>query len=185
MSDIADYSEFRDAPGANILAMIAAEAVNQKRAEAEVARLEEELKKAQAELRNIKEHVIPRLMDDASQVRVTTKDGITVEVEEKLRGSIPESSAEAALSYLEEHGAGAIIKRQFIIEFGKGDEAWAKKFAADLAKRKRPLLAKTKRAVHPQTLLAYLREQLEAGEAVPLEVFGVYRQRSSKISLPK
>jgi hypothetical protein len=185
MSQTPDYSDFRAGAGDNILASIAQTAREQLEAEAKVARLEDELKSAQASLRNIQEHVLPRLMEQAEQSEVTTAEGIKVEVKEVLRGSIPEASQQQAFAWLETNNAGALIKREVTIEFGKGEEAWAAKFMADLSKRKRPVRSKAKKRVHPQTLLAFLREQLEAGNDIPLELFGVFRQRFAKITLRK
>lgn len=179
------YADFNVPAGDNILSEIAAVAQQQLDAELKISKLEDELKSAQATLRNIQEHVLPNLMDTASQASCTTKSGLKVEVTEVLRGSIPQASEAAAFAWLEANNSGALIKRQIVVEFGKGEEAWANKFAADLAKRKRPLHSKTKRSVHPQTLQAYLREQLGAGVDIPLSIFGVFRQRFSKVTAPK
>lgn len=180
-TDTFDYSEFKDGPGDNLLARLSGLALDQKRAEAEVARLEEELKTAQARLRDIAEHQLPALMDEAEMSEFTTKDGIKISVKEVIRGSIPASNASKAFAWLEEHGHDNLIKREFKIEFGKDEEAWAKKFARDLAKRKRPLKVQLKRTVNPRTLQAFVREQLEEGVDIPLNLFGVFRQRFSKI----
>jgi hypothetical protein len=179
------YAEFNVPAGDNILSQIAVEAQKQLDAEAVVARLTEDLKKAQETLRHIQEHTLPNLMDAASQRSCTTRAGVKVEVTEVLRGSIPQASEVAAFQWLEDAQSGALIKRQITIEFSKGEEAWANKFMADLARRKRPVQSKFKRAVHPQTLQAYLREQLAAGVEVPLAIFGVFRQRFSKVTAPK
>lgn len=181
MTETYDYSEFKDGPGDNVLAQLSAMAMEQKQAEAEVARLEEELKKAQAKLKDLSEHKIPELMDAAEVKEFTTKDGIKIKIVEKIRGSIPEANAPKAFAWLEEHGHDNLIKREFKIEFGKNEEAWARKFEADLKKRKRPLKVRLKRAVHPSTLASFINEQLENGVDFPMDTFGVYRQRFSKI----
>lgn len=176
-----DYSDFKDGPGDNLLARISGLALDQKQAEADVARLEEELKAAQAKLRDIAEHQLPALMDEAEMKICQTRDGITVKVVEKIRGSIPAATAPKAFAWLEEHGHGNLIKREVKVEFGRDEEAWAKKFLADLAKRKKPLKHELKRAVHPSTLASFVTEQLQEGVDIPLDTFGVYRQRSAKI----
>ncbi len=176
-----DYSDFKDGPGDNVLARISGLALDQKEAEAEVARCEEALKKAQERLRDISEHQLPALMDEAEVKECVTKDGIKVKIVEKIRGSIPKDNADRAFGWLEEHGHGKLVKREFKIEFGKGDEAWAKKFQQDLDKRKKKLKYEVKRGVHPSTLASFVTEQLQEGVDIPLDTFGVYRQRSSKI----
>lgn len=176
-----DYSDFKDGPGDNLLARLSGLALDQKQAEAEVERLAEELKQAQNKLRDISEHQLPALMDEAEMKVCQTRDGITIKVVEKIRGSIPAPTAAKAFAWLEEHGHGNLIKREVKIEFGRDEEAWAKKFMADLAKRKKPLKHELKRGVHPSTLASFVTEQLQEGVDIPLETFGVFRQRSTKI----
>jgi len=178
---VPDYSDYKVEPGANVLATLSQLADEQKQAEAEVARLEEELRSAQAKLRDLAEHRLPNLMNECGMREFTTKDGIKIKVVEKIRGSIPEAHATRAFAWLEEHGHDNLIKREFKIEFGKDEEGWAKKFQADLAKRKRPLKVQLKRAVHPSTLASFVNEQLADGVDFPMEMFGVHQQRSSKI----
>lgn len=179
-----DYSGYKDDEvGGNLLAQLSGLAAEQKEAEAAVVRAEEELKKAKARLRDVSEHKLPELMDEIGMEEFTTKDGIKIKVGEVIRASIPATTQAQAHAWLEENGRGAIIKRNFTIEFGKGEDAWAKKFQADLAKRKKPLRSTVKQAVHPQTLQAALRELLEDGADVPLDLFGAHRQRFTRIKL--
>jgi len=178
-----DYSEYRSSPGDNLLAQISATAARQKDVEARIEAAEAELKAAQAELRRISEVELPELMDAADVASFTTTEGIKVEVREVIRGGIPSGTAEQAYAWLEDNGHAALIKRQFVIEFNRDEEAWAKKFAADLSKRKQKLRAKIKKTVHPQTLQAFVREQLEEGVEFPMQTFGVFRQRYTKVSV--
>lgn len=178
-----DYSAYKAGPGDNLLAQITAEALNQKEAEAEVARLEEELKAAQNRLKHIAEKVLPELMDKAEMTVCETADGIKVKIKEKIRGSIPKGQERPAFDWLEKHGHDKLIKRKVTIEFGREDQAWARKFAADCAKRKKPLNAKTEETIHPSTLSSFITERLNAGDDVPLATFGVFRQRTTEIEV--
>lgn len=178
-----DYSEFRDPIGDNLMAQINETALEQKRAEAEVARLEEELKAAQRVLLDISQVRLPALMDAAGMTKITTVDGVQVSVREIIRGGIKSGNEPLAFKWLEEQGHGDLIERQFRIDFNKGEEAWARKFEADLRKRKREVRLEISRGVHASTLQAFVREQLEKGEDVPLDTLGVYRQRITKIDL--
>ncbi len=179
-----DYGDYKEAAsGSNVLTQLAAMAHEQKQAEADVARLEDELKAAKEKLKFISESKIPNFMEANEMRDYTTKDGLSVEINELIRGSIPKATEAKAFAWLEENNSGHLIKRQFIIEFGKDEEAWAKKFMADLAKRKRQLNHPVKRAVPPQTLQAVVREALGNGVAIPMEVFGVHRQRVAKVTV--
>lgn len=183
-----DYSDIkREEVGNkdNILAQLSAYAMDQLAAEAKVLKLEEDLAVAQADLKRISERLIPELMDAAEMQEYTTKDGLKIKVNETIRGSIPKDKAEPAFAWLAEHKHDDLIKREFNIRFGKGDEAWAKKFEADLRKRKKPVAVEVKRTVHASTLASFVKGQLEAGVDFPLELFGVFRQRASKVDTKK
>jgi hypothetical protein len=180
-SQIPDYSQFKPEVGDNLLAQISVTALEQKEAEAEVERCEEALKAAQNKLRLISEKTLPELMDEAEMTTCETRDGIVVKVQEKIRGSLPKGREKPAFAWLEEHGHDDLVKRQFKIEFGKDDQAWAKKFEADLRKRKKPVAVTRSDTIHPSTLASFVTEQLQQGVDIPLDTFGVFRQRSTKI----
>ena len=180
-----DYSEFKqDAPvGGNLMARIEGVAQEQVDAEVLVANLDTQLAEAKSNLLDLMERRLPKLLDDAGLIdsKVVTPSGLTVEVDEKVRGSIPKANEPKAFEWLENDNNGRLIKRQITIEFGKGDEKWAEKFMRDCAQRKKPLNLKVKRSVNPQTLQAFVRQKLADGDAMPLETFGVYRQKFAKV----
>lgn len=178
-----DYSAFKPGAGDNVLAQISGLALEQKQAEAEVAQLEEQLKAAQNKLKDIAERRLPEMMDAAEVTTCETRDGIVVKVREKIRGSIPKGRERPAFDWLEERGHDSLIKRRVIIEFNRDDAAWARKFEADMRKRKRPLNAKIEETIHPSTLSSFITERLQEGDDVPLETFGVFRQRSAVITV--
>lgn len=178
-----DYSAYKQGPGDNVLTAIAGAALEQKRAEAEVARLEDELKAAQNKLRDIAERQLPELMDAAEMTTCETRDGIVVKIREKIRGSIPKGKEAPAFEWLGDHGHDKLIKRRVIIEFNREDAAWARKFEADMRRRKRPLNAKIEETIHPSTLSSFVTEQLQAGVDIPLTTFGVFRQRGAVITV--
>ncbi len=183
MAKVPDYGEREDIAEAS-LAELTRLAFAQQEAEAKVTQLEDDLKTAKVMLREISERRLPELMDSIGMEKFKTKDGIEINVRERIHASIPEINAGKAFSWLEEHGEGGLIKRQFTIEFDKAELAWAKKFEADCKKRKKPLRLKRKETVHPMTLGAYIGEALANGVDVPLDLFGAFRQRFTKINLP-
>lgn len=168
-------------PNDNILAQLAGAALDQKRAELAVTKAEETLALAQAELKRLSERVIPELMDAAETTSHTTKDGIVIKMTEKIRGSIPKATEAKAFQWLKDNEHDDLIKREFKIQFNKDEEAWAEKFTRDLNQRKKKLAYEVKRSVHPSTLASFVTGQLEAGEDFPMDIFGVFRQRASKI----
>ena len=181
-----DYSDYKDdkiPAGANILARIGGIARDQLHAEARVEQLNKELRAAKEALRHISENVMPSIMEEAGQAEDMVVDGMKITINTAIRGSIPKGNEVQAFSWLEKHGHARIIKRQFTIDFGKDDDKWADKFERDLAQRKKPLNTKRKKTVHPQTLQAFVRGQLEEGTAIPMDTFGVFRQRFAKVAV--
>lgn len=179
-----DYSEFKDDVkiGDNVLAQLTGLVQDLAHSEARAAKLEEELKQAQEKSRHLKENLLPELLEQVGMTSFETPDFV-VGLKDEIFGSIPKAQEDTAFKWLEEHGHENLIKRQFVIDFGKDEEAWAKKFQADLAKRKKKVNSKTKRTVHPQTLRAFIREQMETGTAIPLDVFGVHRRKVASIKV--
>ena len=185
-----DYSEFEgeadiSSVGANARARLEGLAQDLLGAEALVVSLEEQVKEAKEALRDVKERRLPDLMDELGSVVFETPDGVVIKIAEAIRGSIPAANAEQAFAWLEEHGHGALVKRTITVEFGKGEEQWADRFERDCARRKKPLNLARRRGVHPQTLQAFVRGQLEEGVDVPMDTFGVFRQRFAKVKMPK
>lgn len=180
-----DYSKFKkdDGPGDNALSAITHKAQEQAQAEAEVARLEEELDEAKKKLREISWHELPKLMDDLGIPELTLDSGLVVKVGEDIRASIPKAHEAKAFAFLEENNQAGMIKRQFVIEFAREEETWANKFERDLKQRKKPLNVKRKKSVPPQTLSAWVRKELEVGKELPLDLLGVFRQRVSKVKM--
>ena len=188
MSEVYDYSAFRDeAPHetSNSAARLAGLAHRQVEAEALVAGLEARLKEAKAALVAISEGELPALMDELELEEYKTSNGLKIKIREAIRGSIPKANEEGAFGWLEEKGHERLIKRSFTIEFGKDEETWANRFEGDLKRRKRKLMVKRKKAVAPPTLQSFIKEQLSGGVAIPMDLFGVFRQRTTKVEVPE
>lgn len=183
-----DFSEDTPTNDLDLTKAIAKTAKAQAEAEEKVNKCQLELSKAQDALRLIAEKTMPELMTKLGLDKIQTQDGLTVKIEEKLRTSMAsgdEEKQKKAFEWLIEMGFERLIKREFKIEFGKEELAWAKKFESDLKKRKKPLNCSRKEAVHPSTLASVLTKQLQEGVDVPLELFGAHMQKFSKIELPK
>lgn len=179
-----DYAAFVDKPeSSGDLSQLHELAEQQAQAEAEVARIEAELNGAKERLKQIAEVALPAAMDELGLTEFKTTSGLIIVIAETIRASIPKARQAEAFDWLRARGHANLIKRQLSISFGKGEDELADK-ALDLliAQHYDP---EVKTEVHTQTLGALVREKLEAGEDLPLELFGVFRQRSSKIEVPK
>lgn len=151
--------------------------------------LELKLNAIQKKRRVYEENFIPTLMDKLDMENVTTRAGIKVEVVSDVRASFPkdESRQKLAEEWLKGTGDEGILKYEFKIKFSKGDTELAALFSkllvdANIAEH---ALVEQGLSIHPQTLLAFLRERLRNGADVPNDVFGVFVQRRAKIKRGK
>lgn len=178
-----DYTNYSEPVGEDKLSQLSDLAKQQVTLEHELLQAEAAVDKAKERIRIISEVSIPLLMEEVGMSEFSTKDGIKVRVAEDIRASIPKARQGEAVVWLDQHGFAGLVKRKFTILFGKDEESWANKFEADLRKRKRELNVGRDATVHPQTLKAWVKEQLECGTDLPLDLFGVFRQRVAKVEV--
>lgn len=167
------------AQGEDVLSTLSRLANEQIQLEKQIAAKEQELKELQKQLDVIADVQIPELMDSVGMKECKTKEGLPVKVVEKVRASITGAKNAMAIQWLEEHGFGNIIKRDITVPFNKDEEERAFKFLR-LAEENH-FMAAVANKVHPQTLEAFVREQLAAGTEIPLDTFGVYTTKRAKI----
>ena len=183
MSD--DYSAFTidETLDAGKLASLSNLVDHQLDEEMEVARLEGLLKDTQERLRDVAERQIPDLMDEIGLDTITTSAGLKVSVKTTLRASVPVAQRDTAWDWLDAHGHGGMIKRSVQVAFNRDQESAADELVDGL--RSKFPNVKTERKVEPSTLKAFIREQLEEGNEVPMELFGAFEQRRAKIEEAK
>lgn len=166
----------------NILSQITNTVHELRDAEEDIKAAEAMLKAAQERRRNIAETILPALMDEAQQKRLTTLDGWEVSRSEVVRASIPPHYLADAIQWLTENGQGAIVKRDISLKYGKGEEKQADDAVRLLTQNKH--FPTDKMSVHPQTLGAVVREMMAEGKELPMELLGIYVQPVVKITEP-
>lgn len=186
MTDETDYSAYEadsaainKTDGENILARITRTVKDLRDAQDDVTLAQEALKAAQLRERTIRENTLPELMKEAGQEKLRTSDGYDVELTETLRASIPAANQQAAFKWLVENGQSAIIKRDLLLKFGKNEEE-----KADAALKiilEGGYTPQDKQTVHPMTLAATIREMIEQGLDIPMELLGAHVQSGVKI----
>lgn len=148
--------------------------------EAEIDALGANLKSAQEALFSIICFQIPALMKELGLEEFKDRNGLKVEIDESIKAGISDDRKAAAHRWLEEHGHGGLIKREITVSFNKGQEEAAAKLMAELAPRFSAVTQK--QSVHHSTLKAWATEQLEKGAPIPVDTFGIYRQKMAKFS---
>jgi hypothetical protein len=139
--------------------------------EGEIATLQNQIKDLGRRKLDIESKQLPNLLQQAGVKEITTLEGLKVATKFVV-GSIPAESKQAAYDWLDSHGHADLIKRSLSLQFGKGDTK-----QAELAKEKLVELGfdpQSKLDVHPQTFMAFAREQITNGKMLPLEQWGVW-----------
>lgn len=180
--DLSGYEQYldpeEDKDTMEQLAFLAQEQID---AEREVDLAEKELKKAKRLLSDISEKQIPDLMAKLNMKSFKLMTGESIEVLEKLRCSIAGERNAGAINWLDENNHGNLVKRNYTIEFDRDEKEEAEKFVAAMREHNRRLRISQKNTVHNQTLSSFLTERLTAGDDIPMDLFGAYWQKKTKI----
>lgn len=148
--------------------------------------LEAQVDSVKEALRKVTEHDLPEAMDDVGMASFTLDDGTEFEVKPFYAASIPEERKPEAFEYLKEHNFEGLIKGEVTIKFGKGEFEIAQEFLRFIRGfNLKPIDPEYKESVHWQTLRAWVKEQIEGGLPIPLDMFGVYIGRKAEIKAPK
>lgn len=175
-----DYSEYTTSQSDDALARFGRLSTELEEAEQEVLRCEQALKKAQEKVADLAERQIPELAEELDLEEFKTSSGLKLKVEEVIRASIPKKVQPQAFRWLRDNGAASLIKRQVSVEFGKGQDEQAQALMRELLPRF-PEVLNDKTSVHPSTLSSTVRQWLEEGRDIPLDLLGVHRQRRAKL----
>ena len=146
--------------------------------ESQMADLQDQLKELGKRKLAIETQKLPDLLKQAGVKEITTLEGLKVSTKFVV-GSIPAESKEQAYEWLDQNGHSDIIKRNLALQFQKGQSQQAEKAREALAEMGfEPTI---KMDVHPQTFMAFAREQINNGKMLPLEKWGVWYGDKAKI----
>lgn len=184
MSDDKNYDYGDDVapqPTLEVFARLQSLAQEQADAEAALALAELEVEKARNRVAKVSETDIPELMESLGLKDFTTMTGFKIEVGEKVRCGITKDKSSKAMEWLESHKHGKMIKRVLKHEFQKGDAEKVEQ-AVEALKKIGLTDAEISASIHSSTLLAWVNEMLREGKEFPQDLFGVHKQRYSKIT---
>ena len=133
---------------------------------------EENLKSKKKNLQRVSEEVIPTLLSEMGLSSLKLADGSSVDVNTYYRAAILLKDKEAAYNWLRHNGLGDIIKNEITVSFGRGEDNKAAQYA-NLA-RGQGFQPTQKLKVEPMTLKALVRERIEAGKDMPMDIFNVF-----------
>lgn len=178
-----DYSRFVDAVEApdndDVLGRITTAAEEMKRLEHQIAEAELNVKKLKAAHDQIATETLPELMDSVGLTEVKTRSGLPVKIVDVLHTSIAKDRKPMAIAWLDKNGHGGMVRRNVIIDFDKTQEEKVQRLLRLIGKGWPN--HRVELDVNGSTVKAFVKRKLDAGEDIPLDVFGVHQQREAQI----
>ncbi len=139
--------------------------------ETEMAELAEATKKLAMRKNEIEGRLLPDLMHQAGVSEITTLSGLKVSTK-FIVGAIPAQAKDDAFQWLDDNGHSDLIKRNLSLKFDKGASEKAEEARKQLTEM--GFDPEMKLDVHPQTFMAFAREQIKTGKMLPLDKWGVF-----------
>lgn len=152
----------------------------------EIAAAENTLNMLKEQLRRVQEQDLPEAMDAIGMTVFKLEDGTEIKVKPFYAASIPEDRKDEAFQWLKDNEFDGMIKADVKVSFGKGEFEIAKSFVEFIRGfNEKAIDPEYKENVHWQTLRAFVKEQIEGGKPLPLDMFGVFVGRKADLKLPK
>ncbi len=175
MSNINDIFE-QDAGALTVknedLTSVGALAKRAKELEKEIEDLDRVLAERKGQQRKLLEETIPAMLQELGLSKFSMTDGSEITIKPFYSASIPEEKRAQAFEWLREHGHDDIIKNTVSVRFGRNEDQLCETLLNQLREQNYPVEQAQK--IEPQTLKAWVREQVERGSEFPTELFGVY-----------
>ena len=151
--------------------------------ERKIADTEQLLKDHKQSLHKITDEQLPEALETMGLQKFTLKDGAEIAVKPIYAASIPKDRKEEAFQWLRDHEFGDLVKNNVTVTFGRGEDTIAKDFVNMCGSQ--GFTPSQLEKVEPMTLKAWLRERVEAGDAVPLDLFGAFISQRATIKRSK
>lgn len=151
-------------------------------AEAEVERLEAELKAAKATHREIQCVLLPSALDDmgiSPKEKIALADGRGLEYVGGVSARVSKENMPGFIAWCDENGCGGLVNREVRVSFSARDTQRAKALAAQL--QEQGLVAAFDGDVHWKTLDKWATSRLEQGDAIPADLMNVHELKAVKI----
>lgn len=173
-ADAESFSDVTKEKGSELSQLIAAAQYQQE----QITFHETQAKEAKREKLRILREQIPQLMDTMGVNRVDVGED-TVTLNTFVEAHITEEKKAEAFAFLASIGCDDIIKNDVKVTFGKGEDNKAGAFIDDCVKS--GLDPSNKKYVHPMTLKAFIKERMEKGQEIDLDLFGAFTGSEAKI----
>lgn len=153
--------------------------------EREIEKTEQYLSELRKKHQEINQTVIPDLFLDMGLTEIRLDDeslGIkTVKVSKDYSASISAERWEAAKKWLQEQQEDAMIKTKIVADFGKGRKELEDSVRLMTFMKQSKIIFDAKETIHHMTLKSFVKQRLEAGKPLPMDLFGVHVVNQTKV----
>jgi hypothetical protein len=151
--------------------------------EREIADVEQKLKDKKKALYKITDEQLPEALEEMNLQKFTLTDGSEISVKPIYAASIPKDRRDEAFQWLRDHEFGDLVKNNVTVTFGRGEDDTAKDFIGLCGEQ--GFVPSQIEKVEPMTLKAWLRERVEEGDPIPLDLFGAFISQRATIKRRK
>ena len=153
--------------------------------------LELKLKELKTKRYDMEMRALPELMDAAgTDIIGVPGEGVDVVVKPYYKAVLPKETAPQAAAWFDEHGHGDILATFVSVEFAKGEREHAialtgmirEFFRGRNIQQHEPVI---ETSVHWRTLTSFVKEQVERGEVLPLDILGATVGRKAEVKKRK
>jgi len=146
--------------------------------EQQIADAEDHIKALKQQKHSLSTEIIPSMMDSMGVERVDV-DGVSVVRKNVVHASIPPNRKDEVFQWLRENNLDDIIKNDVTCSFGRGQDNAAGHVLGQLREQGYDPVQKTH--IHPMTLKGFVRERIENGQDIDLDMFGAYIMNTAEI----
>ena len=151
--------------------------------EHKLADTEKLMKETKAALHKITDEQLPEALEVMGLQKFTLTDGSEIAIKPIYAASIPKDRKEEAFQWLRDNDHGDLVKNLVSVSFGRGEDDTAKEFVGLCGAQ--GFVPTQAEKVEPSTLRGWLRERVEAGDPVPLDLFGAFISQRATIKRSK
>ena len=148
--------------------------------ELEAVRIEEDLAGKKKEIAELGTRKIPDLFDEFGLSKLTLTDGTVITIKRSYAATITKAKMVECYKWLRKNKFGSLIKHEVNTKLKRGEAKEAKQLLALI--KKLGLTSTDKQTVAANTLKAFVKEQIEAGNDFPQELFSVFPIRIAKVN---
>ena len=148
-----------------------------------ISHTEDILKAHKENLKEITDDQLPEALETMGLEKFTLTDGAEISVKAFYGASIPKDRKSEAFQWLRDNDFGDLVKNNVTVTFGRGEDEIANDFMHLCGSK--GFAPNQLEQVAPMTLKAWLRERVEAGDAVPLDLFGAFITQRATIKRSK